>query len=83
MNAFAVKPLIFLAFLDWLLYVWLLNPILHTVWLDNRALTSKIFKAKKYLGENSNSMHVFITFCPERRKTKVKFKKFLSRIEEN
>jgi hypothetical protein len=46
----------------------LFNPILHTAWLDNHALTLKINTVKYYFGENSSFLHTFLNFCLESRK---------------
>ena len=53
------------------------NPILHTWWLDNHALTLTNYTAKYYFGEKSKSLHTFLTFRPESRKIKFKLIKFL------
>jgi len=57
------------------------NPILHTWWLDNHALTLINFTAKYYFGEKSKFLHTFRTLCPESRKIKSKLIKFLFDIE--
>jgi hypothetical protein len=37
-----------------------MNPILHTAWLDNHALTVKQkYTAKYYIGEKSRFLHTF------------------------
>ncbi len=41
------------------------NPILHTVWLDNHALTLKSNSAKYYFHEKSRFLHTFLKFCCE------------------
>jgi hypothetical protein len=46
----------------------LFNPILHTAWLDNHALTLKSNSAKYYFHEKSRSLHTFLKFCCESRK---------------
>ncbi len=45
-----------------------LNPILHTAWLDNHALTLKSNSAKYYFYEKSRFLHTFLKFCCESRK---------------
>ncbi len=45
-----------------------LNPILHTAWLNNHALTLKSNTAKYYFGEKSSFLHTFLNFCCESRK---------------
>ncbi len=48
---------------------WLnLNPILHTVWLDNHALSFKSNNAKYYFGEKSSFLHTFLKLSSESRK---------------
>jgi hypothetical protein len=54
----------------------MLNPILHTAWLNNHALTLKSNTAKYYFGEKSSFLHTFLKICGESRKIKVKLKKF-------
>jgi hypothetical protein len=44
------------------------NPILHTAWLNNHALTLKSNTAKYYFGEKSSILHTFLKFCSESRK---------------
>jgi hypothetical protein len=44
------------------------NPILHTAWLDNHALTLKSNSAKYYFQEKSRFLHTFLKFCCESRK---------------
>jgi hypothetical protein len=39
-----------------------LNPILHTAWLDNHALTLKSNIANYFLGKKSSFLHTFIKF---------------------
>ncbi len=56
---------------------WLFNPILHTAWLDNHALTLKSNSAKYYFHEKSRFLHTFLKFCCESRKIYVKFKNIL------
>jgi hypothetical protein len=46
---------------------WDVNPILHTAWLDNHALTLKSSSAK-YFYEKSRFLHTFLKFCCESRK---------------
>jgi hypothetical protein len=41
------------------------NPILHTAWLNNHALTLKINTAKYYFGDKSSFLHTFLKFCCE------------------
>jgi hypothetical protein len=36
------------------------NPILHTAWFDNHALTLKSNTAKYYFGEKSSFLHTFL-----------------------
>jgi hypothetical protein len=45
-----------------------LNPILHTTWLDNHALTLKINSAKYHFHEKSRFLLTFLKFCCESRK---------------
>ncbi len=45
-----------------------INPILHTAWLDNHALTSKRNSAKYYYHEKSRFLYTFLKFCCESRK---------------
>jgi hypothetical protein len=45
-----------------------LNPILHTAWLDNHALTLKRNSAKYYIHEKSRFLHTFLKFFGESRK---------------
>jgi hypothetical protein len=40
----------------------LFNPILHTAWLDNHALTFKSNAARYRIGENSSFLHTFLKF---------------------
>ncbi len=54
-----------------------LNPILHTAWLENHALTLKSNTAKCYFCEKSSCLHTFLKFCSELRKISVKFKTIL------
>jgi hypothetical protein len=51
-----------------LLPVPLINPILHTAWLNNQALTLKRYTAKYYFGEKSSFLHTFRTICFKSRK---------------
>jgi hypothetical protein len=44
------------------------NPILHTAWLDNHALTLKRNSAKYYFHEKSRFLHTFLKFCCKSRK---------------
>jgi hypothetical protein len=44
------------------------NPILHTAWLNNHALTLKRNTAKYYFGEKSSCLHTFLKICCESRK---------------
>jgi hypothetical protein len=44
------------------------NPILHTAWLDNHALTLKRISAKYYFHGKSRFLHTFLNFCCESRK---------------
>jgi hypothetical protein len=53
-----------------------LNPILHTPWLNNHALTLKRNTAKYYFGEKSSVLHTFLSICCEASKIKVKLKEF-------
>ncbi len=53
------------------------NPILHTAWLDNHALTLKSNSAKYYFHEKSRFLHTFLNFCCESRKIYVQFKNIL------
>jgi hypothetical protein len=55
----------------------LLNPILHTAWLNNHALTLKRNTAKYYFGEKSSFLRTFLKFCCESRKIYVKLKDVL------
>ncbi len=43
------------------------NPILHTAWLNNHALTLKRNTAKYYFGEKSSFLHTFLKICCESR----------------
>jgi hypothetical protein len=43
------------------------NPILHTAWLDNHALTLKRNAAKYYLSEKSSFLPTFLKMCCESR----------------
>jgi hypothetical protein len=45
-----------------------ITPILHTVWLNNHALTLKRNTAKYYFGEKSSFLHTFLKICCESRK---------------
>jgi hypothetical protein len=45
-----------------------INPILHTAWLDNHALTLKSNSAKYYFHEKSSFLHTFLKYCCESRK---------------
>jgi hypothetical protein len=38
----------------------MVNPILHTAWLNNHALTLKRNTAKYYFGEKSSFLHTFL-----------------------
>jgi hypothetical protein len=53
------------------------NPILHTAWLDNHALTLRRNTAKFYFGEKSSFLHTFLKICCESRKIEAKLKDFL------
>jgi hypothetical protein len=45
-----------------------LNPILHTAWLDNHALTLKRNTAKYNFFEKSSYLHTFVeNFCESRK----------------
>jgi hypothetical protein len=44
------------------------NPILHTAWLNNHALTLKRNTEKYYFGEKSSFLHTFLKICCESRK---------------
>ncbi len=46
-----------------------LNPILHTAWLDNHALTFKRNTAKYYFHQKSRFLLTFVIFCYESRKS--------------
>jgi hypothetical protein len=46
----------------------LFNPILHTAWLNNHALTLKRNTAKYYFGEKSSFLHTFLKISCESRK---------------
>jgi hypothetical protein len=37
-----------------------INPILHTAWLESHALTLKSNTAKYYFGEKSSFLHTFL-----------------------
>jgi len=52
------------------------NPILHTEWLDNHALTLKSNSAKYYFHEKSRFLYTFLKFCCESRKFKLSSKTF-------
>ncbi len=52
------------------------NPILHTAWLDNHALTLKSNSAKYYFHEKSRFLYTFLKFCCESRKFKLSSKTF-------
>ncbi len=54
----------------------LFNPILHTAWLDNHALTLKRNAAKYYFGEKSSFLHTFLNICCESRQISAKLKDF-------
>jgi hypothetical protein len=54
-----------------------INPILHTAWLNNHALTLKRNTAKYYFGEKSSFLHTFLKISCESRKILVKLKDFL------
>jgi hypothetical protein len=41
------------------------NPILHTAWLANHALTLKSISAKYYCYEKSRFLHTFLKLCCE------------------
>ncbi len=45
-----------------------INPILHTAWLGNHALTLKRNSAKYYFHEKFRFLHTFLKFCCELRK---------------
>ncbi len=49
------------------------NPILHTAWLNNHALTLKRNTAKYYFGEKSSFLHTFLNICCESRKFCINF----------
>ncbi len=51
-----------------ILFLCYINPILHTVWLDNHALTLKSNSTKYYFYEKSRFLHTFLKFCCESRK---------------
>jgi hypothetical protein len=57
------------------------NPILHTAWLDNHALTLKSNSAKYNFHEKSKFLQAFLKFCCESRKIKVKFKNILLSVQ--
>jgi hypothetical protein len=42
-----------------------INPILHTAWLESHALTLKNNTSKYYFGEKTSILHTFIKFSPE------------------
>jgi hypothetical protein len=44
-----------------------INPILHTAWLNNHALTLKRNTAKYYFDEKSSFLHTFLKNCCELR----------------
>jgi hypothetical protein len=44
------------------------NPILHTAWLNNYALTLKRNTAKYNFDEKSSFLHTFLKICCEPRK---------------
>jgi hypothetical protein len=46
----------------------ILNPILHTKWLENHALTLKRNTPRYYLAEKSSFLHTFLKLCCESRK---------------
>ncbi len=50
------------------------NPILHTAWLDNHALTLKSNTIKYCFGEKSCCLHTFQKIFRETRIIEVKFK---------
>ena len=39
------------------------NPLLHTAWLDNHALTMKSNTEKYYYGKKSSVLHIPLKFC--------------------
>jgi hypothetical protein len=54
-------------------YYYNLNPILHTAWLDNHALTLKNTTANYNFGEKSSFLHTFLKFSSESRTIQVNF----------
>ncbi len=74
MGVFSIYGKIFLVYSPNMLCF---NPILHTAWLDNHALTLKRNSAKYYFHEKSKFLHTFLKFCCESRKIQVKFKNIL------
>jgi hypothetical protein len=54
-----------------------LNPILHTAWLNNHALTLKRNTAKYYFSEKATFLHTFLKICCKSWKILVKLKDFL------
>jgi len=51
--------------------------MLHTAWLNNRALTLKSNSTKYYFGEKSGFLQTFRKFCCVSRKILVKLKNIL------
>ncbi len=60
------------------------NPILHTAWLNNHALTLKRNIAIYYFSEKSSFLHTFLKISFESRKIEVKLiKKVILNNNEN
>ncbi len=51
------------------------NPILHTAWLDNHALTLKRNTAKYYFGEKFSFLHTILKFKSSSKTFHFYFKK--------
>ncbi len=58
----------------------IINPILHSAWLESHSLTLKNNIAKYYFGEKSNFLHTFLKFSPESRTIQVNFYNILLSI---
>jgi hypothetical protein len=54
-----------------------INPNLHTVVLDNHALTLKSNTEKDYFCQKSSLLHTFLKFCRESKKIYIKLKNIL------
>jgi hypothetical protein len=53
-----------------------INPILHTAWLESHALTLKNNTAKYYFGQKSSFLYTNLKFSLESRTIQISFKTF-------